>query len=103
MKIDRYRTICLAILFTIIPAGTLMAGDTAPASISWGVLIIGLFGGLALFLYGMEKMSEGMKKSAGNQMRAILAALTKNRVIALFVGAFVTVDNIHRNEIHYTH
>ena len=36
-------------------------------------------------------MSEGMKKSAGSKMRAILAALTKNRVIALFVGAFVTM------------
>ena len=54
-------------------------------------LIIGLVGGLALFLYGMEKMSEGMKKSAGNKMRSILAALTKNRVVALFVGAFVTM------------
>jgi phosphate:Na+ symporter len=39
----------------------------------------------------MEKMSEGMKKSAGNQMRTILAALTRNRVIGLFVGAFVTM------------
>ena len=53
--------------------------------------MIGLLGGLALFLYGMDKLSEGMKKSAGNQMRAILAALTRNRAIALLVGAFVTM------------
>jgi len=68
-----------------------MAGDQTPPTISWGFLIIGLLGGLALFLYGMDKMSEGMKKTAGNQMRNILAALTKNRVIALLVGAFVTM------------
>jgi phosphate:Na+ symporter len=54
-------------------------------------MIIGLLGGLVLFLYGMEKMSEGMKKSAGSKMRGILEALTKNRVIAFFVGAFVTM------------
>ncbi|MBC8216752.1 MAG: Na/Pi cotransporter family protein [Candidatus Marinimicrobia bacterium] len=46
---------------------------------------------MALFLYGMEKMSEGMKKSAGERMRNILSALTSNRFIAMFVGAFVTM------------
>ncbi len=78
-------------IFMILPAQSLLAADQKPAAISWGFLIIGLLGGLALFLYGMDKMSEGMKKSAGNQMRVILAALTKNRVIALLVGAFVTM------------
>jgi phosphate:Na+ symporter len=71
-------------------ANTLFAGGS-PVEISWGFLIIGLFGGLAIFIFGMEMMSEGMKKSAGNKMRAILGALTKNRVIALIVGAFVTM------------
>jgi len=69
----------------------LAAGSSKPDEISWAFLIIGLLGGLALFLYGMEKMSEGMKKSAGDQMRSILAALTRNRVIGLVVGAFVTM------------
>jgi phosphate:Na+ symporter len=50
-----------------------------------------MLGGLALFLYGMEKMSIGLKRTAGNRMRSILAALTRNRVIAMFVGAFVTM------------
>jgi phosphate:Na+ symporter len=59
--------------------------------ISWMVLIFGLLGGLALFLYGMELMSEGMKKTAGNKMRSVLALLTKNRVIAMLCGAFVTM------------
>lgn len=52
---------------------------------------MGLFGGLSLFLYGMAKMSDGMKKAAGDSMRNILAALTRNRVIGLIVGAFVTM------------
>ncbi len=69
----------------------LHAASESADRIQWGYLTIGLFGGLAFFLYGMEKMSEGMKKTAGDQMRKILAALTRNRVIGLFVGAFVTM------------
>ncbi|OYT13839.1 MAG: sodium:phosphate symporter [Bacteroidetes bacterium 4572_114] len=64
-------------------------GDTP--SIPWFFLIMGLLGGLVLFLYGMEKMSEGLKKSAGEGMRKILSALTNNRIIGLAVGAFVTM------------
>ena len=85
------KMIVFAMVLMIFPANILFAADRAPDEISWKFLIIGLFGGLALFLYGMEKMSEGMKKSAGNKMRSVLAALTKNRVIGLFVGAFVTM------------
>ncbi len=54
-------------------------------------LIIGLIGGLALFLFGMEMMSEGMKKSAGSNLRSILSTLTNNRFIAVGVGTFVTM------------
>jgi phosphate:Na+ symporter len=59
--------------------------------ITWWVIIMTLLGGLALFLYGMEKMSAGMKKAAGNKMRSILSALTNNRYMGLMVGAFVTM------------
>jgi len=86
-----YRIVPLGVILTLLQAQILIAGDTLPQEISWGFLFIGLFGGLALFLYGMEKMSEGMKKTTGNQMRSILAALTRNRVIGLFLGAFVTM------------
>ena len=58
--------------------------------ISWFFLCVGLAGGLAFFLYGMEKMSDGMKRSTGDKMRVILAALTQNRVVGLIAGAFVT-------------
>ena len=68
------------------------AGDTQFASeISWWVILMTLLGGLALFLYGMEKMSSGMKKAAGDSMRSILSALTNNRYMGLLVGAFVTM------------
>tara|TARA_B100001245_G_scaffold120250_1_gene88337 strand:+ start:892 stop:2532 length:1641 start_codon:yes stop_codon:yes gene_type:complete len=55
------------------------------------LIIIGLFGGLGMFLYGMEMMSDGMKMTAGNSMRSILKKLTSNRFIAVFVGAFITM------------
>ncbi len=72
-------------------SGVLYGQGITANAINWGFLIMGLFGGLSLFLYGMSKMSDGLKKAAGNKMREILATLTKNRVIALFVGAFVTM------------
>jgi phosphate:Na+ symporter len=81
----------LAAVLVFCTPGDLLAGDSQEQEIKWGFLVIGLFGGLALFLYGMEKMSEGMKKAAGSQMRSILSALTNNRVIGLIVGAFVTM------------
>ena len=81
----------VAIFASVLFSNTLYAGESSSSGISWKFLIIGLFGGLAFFLYGMEKMSEGLKKSAGQKMRSILATLTKNRVIALLVGAFVTM------------
>lgn len=81
--------ILLILLLAISPA---FAGSSNPASgISWWVLIMTLLGGLALFLYGMEKMSSGMKKAAGDRMRSILSALTNNRFMGLAVGAFVTM------------
>ena len=55
------------------------------------MLVIGLFGGLTLFLYGINKMSDGLKESAGDKMRSILKRLTKNRVVGVLVGAFITV------------
>jgi len=59
--------------------------------IDWVFLIIGLFGGLSFFLYGMDKMSRGLKRTAGKQMRSLLHALTNNRIIGMMVGAFVTM------------
>ncbi|MEH0021834.1 MAG: Na/Pi cotransporter family protein [Desulfobacter sp.] len=70
-----------------------LAHDGTPGTgpMDWANIGIGLAGGLALFLYGMDKMSTGMKSTAGNKMRSILSSLTQNRVVALVVGAFVTM------------
>ncbi|MEN8192484.1 MAG: Na/Pi symporter [Bacteroidota bacterium] len=54
-------------------------------------LISGLIGGLAIFLFGMEMMSDGMKKTAGTKMRSILGTITNNRLVAVGVGTFVTM------------
>lgn len=51
---------------------------------------VGLLGGLALFLYGMQMMSEGLEATAGNKMKQILEKLTANRFLGVFVGAVVT-------------
>jgi phosphate:Na+ symporter len=67
-----------------------IAETSGSQDILWNQIFIGIAGGLAFFLYGMDKMSTGMKNTAGNKMRSILASLTKNRVVALMVGAFVT-------------
>jgi len=89
---DKRTKLLLTILFLFLFfAKSLYAGEESIDSISWGFVIIGLLGGLAFFLYGIEKMSDGLKKSAGNKMRSIIAALTRNRIIALLVGAFVTM------------
>jgi phosphate:Na+ symporter len=53
-------------------------------------LIFGVAGGLALFIYGMNLMSEGLKKVAGEKMRKVLEAVTTNPFIGVLVGALVT-------------
>ena len=52
--------------------------------------IMGLLGGLALFLYGMQMMSTGLEAAAGNKMKAILEKLTANRFVGVLVGALIT-------------
>ena len=54
------------------------------------VMTINLLGGLALFLYGMEKMTDGLKAAAGKQMNVLLAKLTGNSVSGAITGAVVT-------------
>lgn len=56
----------------------------------WFEIILPLVGGLALFLYGMTIMSDGLQKTAGNRLRRLLESLTKNRILAVVAGTFVT-------------
>ena len=50
----------------------------------------GLFGGLALFLFGMDVMTQALKSAAGDYMKDILGRLTRNRFVGVGMGAFVT-------------
>ncbi len=52
--------------------------------------IFSLLGGLALFLYGMQMMSNGLEAAAGNRMKKILEKLTSNRFLGVLVGAGIT-------------
>ncbi|SET31851.1 phosphate:Na+ symporter [Nitrosomonas marina] len=58
--------------------------------LAYGAMITGLGGGLALFLYGMRKMTEALKIVAGGGMKNVLARLTSNRFSAVTAGALVT-------------
>ena len=49
-----------------------------------------LLGSLALFLYGMKIMSEGLQKFAGDRLRSILTAMTTNRVTGVLTGVLIT-------------
>ncbi len=53
-------------------------------------LLLGLLGGLALFLYGLQLLSDGLKAVAGGRLKDILSRLTTNRFTAVLTGALVT-------------
>ncbi len=53
-------------------------------------IIFGLIGGLAIFIYGMNMMSECLQKAAGEKMKKILALLTKNPILGVLAGALTT-------------
>lgn len=53
-------------------------------------VIFGLVGGLALFLYGMNSMSDALQKAAGEKMKKVLGFLTKNPIMGALAGALVT-------------
>lgn len=54
-------------------------------------MVLGLLGGLGIFLIGMQQMAEGLQKAAGDRLRRILELFTSHPVIAVFTGAVVTV------------
>lgn len=60
------------------------------SALDLGALGMGLFGGLALFLFGMELLTDTLKSVAGRGMKGLLGRLTTNRLRALLAGGFVT-------------
>ena len=75
-------------LFSPLPAQATTASESG--EISWFFLVVGLLGGLSLFLFGMDKMSDALKNVAGEKMKDILAVLSSNRIMGLITGAIVT-------------
>lgn len=53
-------------------------------------MIIPFIGGLALFIYGMNIMAQGLQNAAGSKMKSILEALTQNKLMGIALGALVT-------------
>ena len=84
--------IVLILLFQFMPviATATTSNPSVDVAIDWLQLGMGLFGGLALFLFGLEFLSEGLKKVAGETLRTVLAKLTVNRFLGAFTGALVT-------------
>jgi phosphate:Na+ symporter len=54
-------------------------------------ILFGVAGGLALFIFGMNLMGEGLKKAAGERLRVILETITKNPISGIIVGTLVTM------------
>ncbi len=66
-----------------------LAADDAQ-QVAWAAMGMNLFGGLAIFLFGMDQMSDALKAVAGERMKVVLAKLTTNRFMGAITGAFVT-------------
>ncbi|MBT3309181.1 MAG: Na/Pi cotransporter family protein [Gammaproteobacteria bacterium] len=64
--------------------------SSSEGAMDWWQMGIKLFGGLALFLFGMEQMADSLKAVAGEKMKTILAKLTTNRFTGAITGALVT-------------
>ncbi len=77
------------ILFLLVAPGAFGA-DLPGNNLDVLQLAMGLFGGLALFLGGLDLLSEGLKKAAGETLKTLLSKMTTNRFLGAITGAFVT-------------
>jgi phosphate:Na+ symporter len=89
---NRLRLLLIPALFAgvFLACSVVLAAEGANGGIDWAHMAMGLFGGLALFLFGMEQMSDALKSALGDQMKELLAKLTRNRFTGALTGAFVT-------------
>ncbi|UPQ89125.1 Na/Pi cotransporter family protein [Vibrio sinaloensis] len=79
--------IALILVCSSFPA---FSNNTALVELDYTSMSMGLFGGLAMFLYGMEKMADALKRAAGSRMKQVLGTLTTNRVSSVITGAGLT-------------
>jgi len=82
-----FLTALIAALVFAVPVFGIEAVEPGP---KWGMILIGLLGGLAIFLYGMDQMTDALKAVMGEGMSKLLAGLTKNRFMAVITGAITT-------------
>jgi len=87
-NLSRLKVFCVGVL--LLAVGTSAWAGEAGDTVDWVNMSMGLFGGLALFLFGMEQMADALKAVAGERMKDILAKLTTNRFMGAITGAFVT-------------
>ncbi len=80
----------LSFLMLLSPLPAQAGAASESKEISWFFLAIGLLGGLSLFLYGMERISDALKNVAGEKMKDILGMLSNNRFMGMITGAIVT-------------
>ena len=91
IRADQNITIKLIIgLILVLFTHSAIAEEAVSQEVDWFYLVMALFGGLAMFLYGMEQMSDGLQSAAGDKLKDVLAGLTKNRFMGAITGAFVT-------------
>ncbi len=81
--------VVLLILFAV-PIAVFAQTSASGEQLDWFTMLMWLFGGLALFLYGMEKLIKGLLVVAGDRMKEMLSKLTTNRVMGAVTGAGVT-------------
>ncbi len=98
LTLERYRlrniVLVAGLLIVTVVAGALAltegaAGETSNPLDLW-TMSVGMLGGLALFLFGMEQMADALKALAADRLKEVLKKLTSNRIIGAITGAIVT-------------
>jgi len=71
-------------------ADAALAASQATEDVDWVQLVVALIGGLAIFLLGMERMTESLRRVVGDRAKRILEGLTAHRLTGLLTGAGIT-------------
>ncbi len=90
---DKQKSLRIFFLLLTLPAALLFAASAPPVSnstLNWVQITIELSGGLALFLFGLDELTDGLKKLAGGHLQKVLSRLTTNRFSGVATGAVVT-------------
>ncbi len=82
----------LTAVLTVLPMRGILAATNDPSvpDLQPGWMMIGLLGGLALFLYGMDHLATALKTLAGARLRVIFAKMTRKRFMAALSGVAIT-------------